>query len=203
VKNDSKKLAKVLLDAAEEGESPKDFLKRHAANRRELQAKNVRVFPLGTICHGTLDTDYLVKRFLDAIEWADPPEAARLRKENADVIDLGQHPDDDLAEQQSYFLNETLWDVMNEYCPAYTYFGSNEGDGSDFGVWISSESLEDDIQSGAVALFEPPTPEYQAWSEDGTVPDKEAVDDAEYVLFRRDYRMSLYDATTKKEVWSI
>ncbi len=39
------------------------------------------------------------------------------------------------SEDASYFLNETLWDILNLYAPDGYYFGNTEGDGSDFGYW--------------------------------------------------------------------
>lgn len=41
-------------------------------------------------------------------------------------------------------VNETLPNMLNSYCPAYCYFGTSEGDGSDFGVWVSWDSINDD-----------------------------------------------------------
>lgn len=39
------------------------------------------------------------------------------------------------SEDISYLVNEDLFNVLNSYAPEGYYFGSTEGDGSDFGYW--------------------------------------------------------------------
>ena len=36
-----------------------------------------------------------------------------------------------------------LFDALNEYAPPYGYFGANEGDGADYGFWLSEDALRD------------------------------------------------------------
>jgi hypothetical protein len=40
-------------------------------------------------------------------------------------------------------LND-LFDALNEFAAPYTYFGTNEGDGSDYGYWPDIESAKND-----------------------------------------------------------
>lgn len=48
-------------------------------------------------------------------------------------------------ETASYILNEDIWDTLNSIAPEFTYFGSSEGDGADYGFWTAEESLEEHI----------------------------------------------------------
>ena len=43
------------------------------------------------------------------------------------------------SEDAIYFLNETLFDTLNNYAPDGYYFSSHEGDGSDYGYWKYEE----------------------------------------------------------------
>lgn len=39
------------------------------------------------------------------------------------------------SEELSYFINEQLFDSLNELAPSGYYFGSHIGDGANFGYW--------------------------------------------------------------------
>lgn len=54
------------------------------------------------------------------------------------------------SEELSYFLNETLFDLLQEYAPTGYYFGSHEGNGSDFAFWKIED--EDFINNAQLAL---------------------------------------------------
>lgn len=80
----------------------------------------------GTISHGTLRAEDLIPRFLAALSEVDPERAAEI---NADK------PSDDDEEWMEFWINNTLWDALNDCCPGGYYFGAHPGDGADFGVW--------------------------------------------------------------------
>ena len=108
---------------------------------------------LGTLIHGTLRNEDLLPAF---------------RNELHNLSD-GQHPlvelfdrtvetepwldwysvdirlADIAPEDQEYAseLVNDLMDALNEYAPDGCYFGSIEGDGSDFGFWADEEDDED------------------------------------------------------------
>ena len=42
-------------------------------------------------------------------------------------------------EEESAYLNEGLFDALNDIAPAGTCFGSHPGDGTDFGFWRASD----------------------------------------------------------------
>jgi hypothetical protein len=81
--------------------------------------------PIGTISHGTMRERDIVPKFLAALRAVNPAQADELEAERP-----AYH-----AAEMSYWLNETLWDAMNDACPANHYFGAHPGDGSDYGVW--------------------------------------------------------------------
>jgi len=48
-------------------------------------------------------------------------------------------------EDSSFLLNEDIWNLLNDIAPKFTYFGSSEGDGADYGFWTSEEALEEHV----------------------------------------------------------
>ena len=96
----------------------------------------------GTLIHATMRACDLIPAFLNAIrdtaEYAQIMQSINGANWNMCVItDAGASDTDERwdSEDISYFLNETLWDIMNSYAPEGYYFGSHPGDGSDYGYW--------------------------------------------------------------------
>lgn len=97
-----------------------------------------------SVIHGTLRVQDLVPVFLDVIK--NTPEYVQISMNNVPELSVISDPtasDDDErweSEYMSYFLNETLFEVLNAYAPDGYYFGSHIGDGSDFGFWKVEDS---------------------------------------------------------------
>lgn len=114
---------------------------------------------LGTISHGTLRDRDLLPAFADELARVDAPfkqysallaEIDVLIHELNDPFDdsiLDWQYDDVCASTQSYvadLINEQLHDALNGYALPHTYFGTLDGDASDFGYWpIDFGSFED------------------------------------------------------------
>jgi len=85
----------------------------------------------GEISHGTLREEDLIPRFLRTLETLDFNRAQDLWMEFRNM--------ESGSEAISEFLNETLFDVLQEYAPKNYYFGASVGDGSSFGYFLHEE----------------------------------------------------------------
>lgn len=56
-----------------------------------------------------------------------------------DKLFAGKGLSDGEQEEIAYYLNESLFDLLNEIAPEGTYFGAHPGDGADFGFWEVEE----------------------------------------------------------------
>jgi hypothetical protein len=87
----------------------------------------------GTISHGTLRSEDLIPAFVGALDGIELEEDEIIK---LDIIKRDmQRPDFYENGDAEWVLNEVLFDLLNEHCPEGHYFGSTEGDGSDFGMW--------------------------------------------------------------------
>ena len=108
----------------------------------------------GSYSHGTMRSEDLIPEFMSMLESVDKDRAEKLIKEYSDVFDylyenVPEEVDMALEENMGYLVDE-LFDILNDYCPPYCYFGAHEGDGADYGVWISYDSLKEDVANGEV-----------------------------------------------------
>lgn len=126
--------------------------------------KAVKYLPVcGTVIHGTMRAQDLVPAFMDFYcEHVSRTAAEHIRRDWHEVKKLWwkDHPEHDVTlscvadeDNEAFwssgtvqaFLNEDLMDLLQDACPPYTYFGTTEGDGSDYGVWIDNCAVENDI----------------------------------------------------------
>lgn len=97
---------------------------------------------VGTISHATLRAEDLMISFADELERIDADHL--LVREAAAVQTLWAAGWNDIYEHEmaADLVNE-LQDALNEHAPPYCYFGTSEGDGSDFGFWPSMDAIEE------------------------------------------------------------
>ena len=87
----------------------------------------------GTISHGTLDPQDLIPAFLEALEPLDIVRAAAIRAQVP--VGTGPYDLDWWYSEECQWVLEDLTTALEESAPEGHYFGTLEGDGSDFGFW--------------------------------------------------------------------
>ena len=91
----------------------------------------------GTVIRATMRTQNLVPAFLSVLKEEDEELWAELIEGIDDYEAMTENDDDPrwYEDNMVYFLNEDLWDAMNDIAPEGYYFGAHPGDGSDYGFW--------------------------------------------------------------------
>jgi hypothetical protein len=105
---------------------------------------------IGTVIHGTHLASDLIPAFTDTLEglivlnghFLALPENRDMRDRVNNAMGEGQDWAEGIADGD-VLLNETLPDALSEFAPPYCYFGTSEGDGSDFGFWPNMEAIND------------------------------------------------------------
>lgn len=124
---------------------------------------------LGTVLHGTLRVEDRLDAFSrtlvgllkqsnqpatecqrriieEARTWLEKYRSAEEDERFEDLYDLEQDSDN---EDLIYSLVEEL----NDLAPPYVYFGTTEGDGSDFGFWVNHEAIREDVSFGILPHY--------------------------------------------------
>jgi hypothetical protein len=103
---------------------------------------------IGSISHGTLRTIDLLQSFTSELESLDTDgKYVSLISEANGIIERIEDDDfcsDEDEEAAEYLVNEDLFDALNGLAPDGCYFGSHEGDGSDFGFWETYDDEDDE-----------------------------------------------------------
>ena len=99
---------------------------------------SININQIGTVSAGTLRDKDLAPAFFQYATSIGAAVGAREAEAVQAVID-GTYEDGDPAE-----VIAGLMDAINDELPDYLYFGSHEGDGADFGVWIV-DGLDEDF----------------------------------------------------------
>lgn len=149
-----------------------------------MSQRNVdRKSHIGTLIHATMREEDLIPAFTDELERLDSEDQYEtLIQEARELIEKEGYGTD----ESGYLLNEELFDALNDFAPPFCYFGSHEGNGSDYGFWPNLESLKDDDDVRKVS-------------------DLSEVEDPPMVAVTNDHgSLTLYKpVVTYEEVWSI
>lgn len=97
---------------------------------------------IGSISHGTLRSVDLLEAFADELDRFEPDHD--LTAEARAVLTLMNAGWTRLESlDETHELVDALQDALSEHAPPYCYFGTHEGDGSDFGFWPSMDAIEE------------------------------------------------------------
>ena len=108
-------------------------------------------FQLGSISHGTLRTQDLLPAFLETLtaRGGEIPKdlecGTHIEYLNWPSLDTTASDDDDKfwGSEDAMWDMEALTDALQSLCPTFVYFGTLEGDGSDFGFWADMDALDE------------------------------------------------------------
>jgi hypothetical protein len=89
---------------------------------------------IGSVSHGTMREEDLIPAFTELLKSLDVDKYLQLIEDCENWMDYE-------PEEQSELLNG-LFDVLNNFAPAYCYFGSHKGNGSDYGYWVDDDILD-------------------------------------------------------------
>jgi hypothetical protein len=114
-------------------------------------------FQLGSISTGTLRTQDLLPAFLETLtarggKVPDDLECGtHIEYLNWPSLDTTACDDDDKFwdSEDAMWDMEALTDALQTLCPPFVYFGTLEGDGSDFGFWPDWDSIQSDVIGNA------------------------------------------------------
>ena len=116
-------------------------------------------FQLGSISTGTLRKQDLIPAMLNTLDTLVDKGTLECTCKKLECLELVEYwnghsgevvcADEDSdywqSDNSSYDL-EVLTDALQECCPPYVHFGTNEGDGADFGFWPDIDRLSTDIR---------------------------------------------------------
>lgn len=108
---------------------------------------------IGTIISGTLREEDLLEAFANELErLAETSEVIRNTLELAESVDrrrlIAEARQIDPSSSFAPAVVEELYEALNDLAPSYMYFGTLEGDGSDFGFWPDLEALKTSVYDG-------------------------------------------------------
>lgn len=154
-----------------------------------MRHRKPRMLKPQIISEGTLRPEDLIPAYLDVLE------GLRLSREERKTVRVVRAASDHEGYYEGALGDDAdpsedlnaLADIIESHCAPYCYFGSSEGDGACFGVWVDLETLQRDAEE-------------ECWREDGA--GRHVSPDGRYVRVVSDHgNVSLY--RNGKEVWGI
>jgi hypothetical protein len=89
-----------------------------------------------SVSTATLREEDLIPAFEEVLDEA---EVGYDRPASVDKLLAGETLTETERDEVGWYLNEVLFDQLNDIAPEGTYFGSHPGDGADFGFWTIEE----------------------------------------------------------------
>lgn len=102
----------------------------------------MRYASAGSISSGTMRAEDLIPCFADELDSLVKMQPRSFkRREMRKLINEAWRSDDYDSENAGWLIQD-LSDALQEFAPPYFYFGANEGDGADYGFWMSDDSFD-------------------------------------------------------------
>lgn len=146
---------------------------------------------IGSVSSGTMRSEDLIPEFMSVLKSLDRERYDRIATDYADVIDGdGDDDDDDDDGEQADYCLEALFDALNDAAPPFMYFGAHEGDGADYGFWVSWDAIEDAVRDGDIVKVD--------------AGDEVPTDcDADYILEVSDHGNATLCTRDGQELWAV
>jgi hypothetical protein len=113
----------------------------------------IRYAEIGSVSSGTMRSQDLLDSFASELDYQLGRQSSRYpRKEHRALIrearrclrhmENGTAKQAEQAEDEASDIVNELMDALDEFAPPYMHFGAHDGDGADYGFWLSDDSLE-------------------------------------------------------------
>lgn len=107
-----------------------------------------KTLSVGSVSSGTMLASDLVPTFAYELSRVCGDDHADLLASADAWVDGSADPETNDHDDAGNELVDELMTALGDYCPDYCYFGAHEGDGADYGVWVSWDSVEDARRDG-------------------------------------------------------
>jgi hypothetical protein len=182
--------ARALANRVLEGEDPKEIFRQFASRASNFFEPGEEICHSTGICH-----DVLEAMFFD-LKQRDPAKYRELMNDEIEAYLQDENAVGDFDPE--HFTYEQMPNVMQKYCPPFTYFGTNEGDGC-WGCWpYSTMDLSDNVDEGVLALVDHTEQERAYHIRQG---DWTGVEAPFALIVADNDEQELWSKTTRRRVW--